>query len=129
MKKLVVKDPDSCVQCGTCEQSCAEAFYKTAVQELSCIRIVTDRAGKDVIAHCNQCGKCAEVCPKFAISKNEDGVYVVDKELCVGCMACVDICPQNVICKSMDEIFVSKCVACGICADNCPMDVLAIEEA
>ena len=128
MKKLVVKAPEDCVQCLSCEMACANAFYKEYRQEYSCIRIKTNRAGENVIDSCTQCGKCAEVCPKFAITKNAKGVYVIDKKLCVGCMACVDICPTNVICKSMEQTFASKCIACGICAKACPQNVLAVED-
>lgn len=128
MKRLIIKSPEDCVQCHSCEEACAQAFYKVNDPTLSCIRITADRAGSDVINYCTQCGKCEEVCPKYAISKNSKGVYVIDKELCVGCMACVDICPQNVICKSMNIEHVSKCIACGICANACPQDVLAVED-
>ena len=128
MKRLVVKNPENCVQCHSCEDSCSLAFYKVMNGDLSCIRINSDRTGRDAINTCTQCGKCAEVCPLFAISKNAKGVYTIDKDICVGCMACVDICPENVICKSLDIGYASKCIACGICAKNCPRDVLAVED-
>ena len=128
MKALVVKNPENCVQCHSCEEACAKSFYKEVRQDYSCIRIKTDRLGNDVINHCTQCGKCAEVCPVFAISQNAKGTYVIDKNICVGCMACVDVCPENVICKSMEQGYATKCIACGICAKNCPQDVLAVEE-
>ncbi len=128
MKRLVVKYPENCVQCHSCEEACSLSFYKVMQQDLSCIRIKTDRKGNDVIYHCNQCGKCEQVCPVFAISRNAKGVYTIDKNVCVGCMACVDVCPQNVICKSYDNIFATKCIACGICVKSCPQEVLAIED-
>ncbi len=128
MKQLVVVNPENCVQCHTCEEACSLAFYKVMEQSLSCIRVKLDRMGKDTIYHCNQCGKCEEVCPVFAISRNAKGVVTIDKNVCVGCMACVDICPQNVICKSYDNNYVTKCIACGICAKNCPQDVLEIQD-
>jgi len=127
MKTLVIKHPENCVQCKSCQDACSLAFYKELNQKLSCIRIKPNRQGVDTIYSCNQCGKCASVCPLNAISQNAKGTYVIDKNICVGCMACVDICPQNVICKSMDEKVATKCIACGICAKNCPQDVLAIE--
>lgn len=128
MKALVVKNAENCVQCKSCEEACADAFYKTHDQKLSCIRIKENRAGESTIYHCNQCGKCADVCPVGAITQNAKGVYTINKEVCVGCMACVDICPQNVICKSMEVNNATKCIACGICAKACPQDVLAVED-
>lgn len=128
MKKLVVKHPEDCVQCLSCELACSNAFYKDSKMTFSCIKITVDRQGKDVIKSCNQCGKCADVCPVNAISQNSKGIYTIDKKVCVGCMACVDICPENVICKSMDNGYATKCIACGICAKACPQDVLAVED-
>ena len=128
MKRLVVKNLDACMQCLSCEEACSNAFYKENRQDYSCVRIKVNRLGENIINHCTQCGKCAEVCPLFAITKNKKGVYTIDKNICVGCMACVDICPENVICKSLDKGNATKCIACGICVKACPQDVLAIEE-
>ena len=121
MKKLVVSDPDSCIQCGNCEDACSKAFYKEVFKGYSCIH-VTD----DGIKACNQCGMCAKVCPLDCISVNKLGVSVIDKNECMGCCACVDICPQGVMVKSLDKPIASKCIACGICAKACPMGVLEI---
>ncbi len=127
MKRLVVKHPENCVQCHTCEDCCALAFYKVFNPELSCIRIDDDRMGAEAIRFCNQCGICESVCPIGAISRNDKGVYMINKEICVGCLACLEACPQQVICRDEEQTKASKCIACGICVKNCPMDVLAIE--
>lgn len=46
---------------------------------------------------CLHLGSCIEVCPAHAISKNEKGQIVVDKEKCIGCKKCVVACPNGVI--------------------------------
>ena len=126
MKKLVVKNPQACEACRTCEMACAKAYYKTEDIEYAVLH-VGGTLGNVKFDLCTQCGKCAEVCPMDAITKNAQGVYMINRKTCIGCLACMDICPTNVIAKSHNNIFATKCIACGICAKVCPMDVLAIE--
>jgi len=45
---------------------------------------------------CMHCGDapCIAVCPRKALSKNPDnGIVVVDKDLCIGCHTCATACP------------------------------------
>lgn len=46
---------------------------------------------------CLHLGSCISVCPVLAISKNEKGQIVVDKEKCIGCKKCTTVCPNGVI--------------------------------
>ena len=47
-------------------------------------------------AGCLHLGSCIAVCPAGAISKNEKGNIVVDREKCIGCGKCTRICPNGV---------------------------------
>ena len=42
---------------------------------------------------CTGCGKCLRLCRFSAMSRNGDGVVVVDPLACEGCGVCVDVCP------------------------------------
>lgn len=44
-------------------------------------------------AACLQCGKCADVCPTGAISR--ENPKTADKNKCISCMRCVAVCPQS----------------------------------
>lgn len=46
---------------------------------------------------CLHLGSCMAVCPTGAISRNEKGNLVVDKEKCIGCKKCTKVCPNGVI--------------------------------
>jgi molybdopterin-containing oxidoreductase family iron-sulfur binding subunit len=46
---------------------------------------------------CQQCSEppCMEVCPTGATTKDENGIVLVDRNLCMGCKACVMACPYG----------------------------------
>ncbi|MGN1163915.1 MAG: RnfABCDGE type electron transport complex subunit B [Candidatus Ornithospirochaeta sp.] len=46
---------------------------------------------------CLHMGSCMAACPSSAISYDEKGNVVVDKEKCTGCGACTRVCPNGVI--------------------------------
>jgi Fe-S-cluster-containing hydrogenase component 2 len=132
MKKLAVQNLESCMFCLTCENACAQAFYKgenTQTQDLSCIHVLgTDDPKKFKISVCVQCGKCSKACEAGAITQNAQGVYMLNKKLCVNCGKCVGACPFKVIVHAKDKPSPTKCIACGICVKACPQGVLYIKE-
>lgn len=86
--------------------------------------------------------RCAQVCPKGAISII-DHRSVVDREKCIECGKCTKACPYSAIvlqkrpciqaCKvnaiSMDEnkkanIDNEKCISCGACVYQCPFGAI-----
>lgn len=90
-------------------------------------------------------GSCAKACPQDCIHI-ENGVAVVDQELCIACGKCVAVCPKNLItvqeagrpytvrCSSHDKgkdvkaVCDIGCIACGICAKNCPTDAITMQQ-
>ncbi len=87
--------------------------------------------------------RCAEVCPKNAITI-VDKHAVVDKEKCIECGKCTQACPYNAIilqkrpcvasCKASAikvnadkkaEIDNNKCVGCGACVYQCPFGAIS----
>ncbi len=81
---------------------------------------------------CNHCSEpaCVKVCPTGATWKrSEDGIVVVDKDVCIGCKYCVQACPYDARFVNEDTGTADKCDFClhrvskGLepaCIEACP---------
>ncbi|MGM0442758.1 MAG: 4Fe-4S binding protein [Fibrobacterota bacterium] len=47
--------------------------------------------------HCIECGFCANICPKQAISPHKDYGYTISQDTCISCGLCVKKCPVAAI--------------------------------
>ena len=124
--KVLSYDPELCVGCYICEETCSDTWFKVTDAEKSNIRIHEDDEGGLSAVFCNQCGACIEVCPTEALYRDKRGIVRVRKKLCVGCLSCVGFCPYLAMFYHRDQTEPFKCVACGKCVDECPADALAI---
>ena len=88
-------------------------------------------------------GSCVKVC-QFNAIKIENGVAVVDPEVCVSCGKCVNICPQHIIelvpkkkkvkvqCSSKEmgkavmSVCSAGCIGCKICEKTCKFDAIHV---
>ena len=59
-------------------------------------------------------------CPMKAISKNADGIVLVDEETCVGCHSCEAACPFGV--PQFPEDGRGKMVKCDLCIGRYDME-------
>ena len=80
---------------------------------------------------CNHCDNppCVPVCPVKATYKREDGLVLVDNDLCIGCGYCVQSCPYDARSLDPNQHLAVKCTFCvhridqGLnpaCVDACP---------
>lgn len=127
-KYLTIRSGKECIGCLECARACAMAYQKTDDAGKACLRIERTEAGEFSPLTCDQCGKCADVCPVGAITKNPKGVYMINKKVCIGCGKCKRTCPKGILPKTKDMPAAAKCIACGICVKACPRDVLVIAD-
>ena len=88
----------------------------------------------DCMAHCS-----------FGAIHMENGLCVIDEDVCRGCGTCVATCPRGVIklmpvtqkfivrCRNSDvarearRVCMHACIGCGLCKRNCPNDAITVE--
>jgi len=84
---------------------------------------------------CQQCQEpaCSAVCPKDAISRDEElGKVVINYDLCITCHMCVAACPFGAIGIDVIENKVIKCDLCDgdpLCVRFCEAGALEFVDA
>jgi dimethyl sulfoxide reductase iron-sulfur subunit len=95
----MVVDLRRCDGCKECTGACQTTHYLTNDQEWIKVYEVETKAGGTVFMPrlCMQCEEapCLKVCPVRATYKADDGVILIDQDLCIGCRICMAACPYN----------------------------------
>ncbi len=142
-------DQQSCIGCFTCQIACKDKNDLEVgqrwrrVEEVSLGGYVQE--GKTIRANvsafwitmgCNHCEKpkCVENCPSGALSKREeDGVVLIDQDICIGCRYCVWACPYEAPQFNEEKGVTGKCNMCidlleegqePACVAACPIGVI-----
>src|SRR5215471_12278747 len=148
-KKLgLVIDLDTCVGCHACAVNCKEwnaSGHSAPLTDLQAYeadpsgvwfnRIHTFEAGEGADSrtvhfprsclHCEQ-PACVTVCPTGASYKRaEDGIVLVNADICIGCKLCSWACPYGAREFDEDQGVMKKCT---LCIDRIYNDNLAPEE-
>ena len=139
-----------CTGCKTCQLSCKDendlnvGVNWRRVYEYSGGEWVEHENGtfsQNVFAYyasisCNHCANpvCVKACPTGAMHKRtEDGLVVVDGNVCVGCRYCEMTCPYGAPQFNPEKKIMTKCDGCfdrvdqgkkPICIESCPLRAL-----
>lgn len=98
----MVIDLEKCVGCNACTVSCiAEnhlppgVVYRPVMEESA--GSYPNVVRRFIPRPCMQCGDppCVPVCPVAATWKRQDGIVVIDYDLCIGCRYCIAACPYS----------------------------------
>lgn len=129
----VICDEKKCIGCLACVVSCLDRHYPAGEPDALSPRLhdrVVRPAGQEQYQtrSCHHCADapCLAACPAGALSRNEQGFVVVDREACVGCGACKGVCPYQIPRVDAAGKMV-KCDGCGgdpACVAICPVDAL-----
>ena len=137
-KWVMVIDLTKCIACGACIDACSREntrFLGVEVPLGARTRIAfIDYKGRKIPMHfiCQHCdpAPCVEVCPTGASIKREDGIVLVDYNLCIGCKYCMSACPYGARYVNGALSAVDKCTFCAhrvdkgllpACVEACPV--------
>src|SRR4030042_6394527 len=97
MAKVLFINYEKCTGCRQCELVCSVQHTGASNPSRANIHVVKwEHEGFYLPVVCQQCvdAPCLNVCPKKAISREEDSNRVIiDYDRCIGCRACVVACP------------------------------------
>jgi len=98
----MVADLNRCIGCQTCTAACKHANATApGIQWRRSLDIEAgefpDVARAFVPVGCMHCDDppCVAACPTGATTKREDGIVVIDYDLCIGCAYCAVACPYQ----------------------------------
>ena len=130
-------DHELCFGCYACEVACKEENnLPVGPRWIQVITVGPRKVGQRLVQDfvprtCVHCVKapCIDVCPVEAITKREDGIVLIDPDLCNGCLACIEACPYAAPQFNPEKKVVEKCNLClprleqGLkpsCVQHCP---------
>lgn len=116
-------DTRRCVGCQACAVSCRSENDVPLGHERSWVEQIDKGSYPNTTVKflprlCNQCSEpqCVSVCPTGATYKREqDGIVVVDNDICIGCKYCIQACPYDARFLNPKTGVADKC---DFCADR-----------
>ncbi|MEM1994317.1 MAG: 4Fe-4S dicluster domain-containing protein [Nitrososphaerales archaeon] len=126
-------DVERCYGCMACVAACAAennvpiGVFRTWVERY----VRKDGNVVFVPKQCNHCENppCVKPCPTGATFKREDGLVLINDEICIGCGACIQACPYGARFPNPVKGVADKCTFCehrlanGLlpaCVEACP---------
>ncbi|MDR2486355.1 MAG: 4Fe-4S binding protein [Clostridiales Family XIII bacterium] len=156
MAKAFLIDIAKCSGCYNCQIACKDEHCGNEWKPYAAAQPDTGQFWMRVVEHvrgtipkvkvhyvptlCGHCARpaCVEACTAGAATQRDDGLVLLDPDICKGCGACAEACPYGVIFHNEALGISQKCTGCAHlldngyvlprCAEQCPTDALRFGE-
>jgi Fe-S-cluster-containing dehydrogenase component len=110
-KVSLVFSKKDCMGCHACEVACKQEHALAVGPRL--VRVL-EKSPDFIPIYCHHCAKapCQTACPVEAISRNEQGIVLIDDDRCIGCRECVEACPFGAMQFEEHREIAVKCDLC-----------------
>lgn len=123
---VMLADTVRCIDCKACVVACRAEWETPVGYSRDWVKQVefTNEAGLPEVmlfpGRCQHCDEapCVEACPSGASYKRDDGIVLVDHDICSGCELCVPACPYDARWLNPQTNTISKCTFCQPRIDN-----------
>ncbi len=136
MEKItLVFDKNNCMGCHACEIACKQEHGLGVGPRL--VRVI-EQSPDFIPIYCHHCveAPCKAACLVEAIIRNEQGIILINSDLCTGCKECIEACPFTAM--QFDDIknIAVKCDLCieklaenshPACISVCPTQCICLE--
>lgn len=113
-------DHRRCIGCHACTVACKAENDVPVGDFRTWVKYQENGTFPDVrrnfaVLRCNHCtnAPCVTICPVTALSKEQNGVVDIDRDVCIGCRACMQACPYDALFLNDDKGVVEKCHFCN----------------
>ena len=131
---LVIKKKD-CMGCHACEVACKQEHGLGVGPRLIQVR---EESPDFIPIYCHHCARppCRDACPVEAITRNDQGIVLIDEALCIGCRDCVEACPFGAMQFEDNREIAVKCDLCihrlaenkkTACMSVCPTGCISLD--
>lgn len=133
--RFVSFDPKKCVGCRVCEYVCSLEKTKAFNPTRSRIRAIRIYPHTNAALVCRLCedAPCVTACPRKALTQSEEnGVILVNDDLCNGCGWCIEACDFGSLSLDPEKKVVRTCDLCATrqggpaCVEWCPEKALEL---
>ena len=97
--------------CHACEVACKQEHGLGVGPRL--VKVL-EKSPDYIPIYCHHCAKapCQKACPVEAISRNEQGIVLIDDDICIGCRECLEACPFGAMQFEDQREVAVKCDLC-----------------
>jgi tetrathionate reductase subunit B len=116
---VFVMEPDRCIDCEACMVACTVennvpiGLHRNWINHKE-TGIFPDLGQTFQPENCQHCDNppCERVCPTGATYRREDGIVLIDYDICIGCKYCIMACPYDARYVNEEKQAVDKCTFC-----------------